>query len=163
MPPRMTADGTTKIGFLTSSIASLAAPTQAELRAAGMTDLSCHIPKDQWRIGVTGNAEITDPPLCTDVNVTDPGQPTYEAWAQFFRYTTTPEDIPWTLFTGKGMTGYLVVRIGVASATNWTTGDLVRVYEVIGGSKQQIRDFGTYHKFLQKWYVQSAAERATVA
>ncbi len=162
MPPRMLADGTTKIAWKPSGV-TLTAPTQTELRAGTLIDLSCFISKDNWRFGVSGNAEITDPPLCTTINTTDPGQPTYESWAEFFRYTTTAEDVPWTTFTGKGLAGYIIVRIGVASATLFTSGDLVRVYEVITGTPQSTRDFSTYHKFRQMYHTQAANERAVVA
>ncbi len=161
MPPRMLADGTTRIAWKPSSV-TITAPTQVELRAVALIDLSCNISKDNWRFGITGNAEITDPPLCSTLNTTDPGQPTFEAWAEFFRYTTGGEDIPWTTFTTKGTTGYVIVRIGVASATLFTTGDQVRVYDVITGTPQQGRDLSTYHKFRQVFHVQAANERAVV-
>lgn len=164
---RMLADGKDKLLWVPDGgIANLAAPTVAELTAPGVVDLSFMVSKNNFALGPTGDAEISDTPLGAEGDTTAPGRTQYEASMEFYRYTTTGEDIPWATFTDKGIEGNLVHRSTVKDSTDAiAAGDEVGVYEAITGTPVPLGAGGDggYKKFRQGYHVQRAEPRAVVA
>lgn len=149
-----------------SGIASLAAPTAAELNAGTVVDLSCLVAKSNYLLGASGDESISDPALCDEGNTSVPGNTNYEAGMDFFRYEDTGDDIPWTTFTGKGIDGFLVERRGQPFSEDFATGDVVAVFPVITGTPRAlpVPENGGYEKFRVDFFPQSGVDlRAVVA
>lgn len=164
---RMLADGKDKLLWVPDGgIADLAAPTVTELTAVGVVDLSFLVSKNNFALGPTGDADITDTPLGAEGETTAPGRTQYEASMEFYRYTETAEDIPWSTFTGKGIEGILVHRSTAKESTEAIAAtDEVAVYESITGTPVPLgpgTDAG-YKKFRQGFHVQRAELRAVVS
>lgn len=145
-------------------------PKESELSGAGVLDISCLVTAANFSLGATGDDAINDPALCASSNSTVPGRTNYEASMDFYRWKTTVDDTAWTTFTGKGIHGYLVQRIGQiadgekAHEVPIKVGDEVQVYEVISNTPQIMSpaDAG-YEKFKQAFSVQdNVDERAKV-
>lgn len=92
------------------TIADPKSPTATELNAG--VNLTCLVTVADYQFGITGNEQITDPAVCDDIAAGVPGIATVEAAMNFFRFKETADDLGWTTFTGKGLSGYLVERIG---------------------------------------------------
>lgn len=166
--PKMLSDGDDKLLWVPAGgIADVSAPTVAELTAAGVLDISCLVAKNNFTLGSTGDETIDDPALCAAGSAPAPGRTNYEAAMDFFRFTTPEEDEAYTTFTGKGIEGFLVHRIGKPSATAITAADPVSVYGAITTSPQKIVPDanGGFRKFRQVFLPQSQLvdERAVVA
>lgn len=118
-------DGMTRVSYV-PTIASIAAPTTAELNAG--TRLDTMMTKDG--LTVPSNQNFVD-----DSNLSD----TFDAQQvgsfggpvnmTMKRDGTPASDTAWNLIV-YGLTGYVVVRRGVASATAWTAAQKVEVYPV---------------------------------
>jgi len=140
-------------------------PKVSELTATGALDLSCLVTAADFSLGATGEDAVNDPALCAEGNDSSPGRVTYEAGMNFFRWTTEAEDKAWTTFTQKGLSGYLVQRIGQDYREPFAAGDEVQVYQGITGTPMILAPAGGgFEKFRQMFYVQSAGtdERAVV-
>lgn len=170
MAQKMLTDANRKLVFV-PTLADYHAPKVSELTGVGIVDLSCNITAADFVLGATGDDDISDPALCASSNSTVPGRTNYEAAMNFFRWKETVDDIPWTTFTAKGLSGYLVQRIGQiadgekAHEVAFKAGDEVQVYEVISGTPQIMSpaDAG-YEKFKIQWSTQDRIdERAIVA
>lgn len=85
-------------------------PKASEVNAG--VEMSCLVTAADYQFGITGNEQITDAALCDDIESGVPGRATVEANMNLFRFKDTLDDIGWTTFTGKGLSGYLVERIG---------------------------------------------------
>lgn len=148
-------------------IADISAPTLAELTDPGVVDISCLVTKANFALGATGDEVIDDPALCAPGQAPAPGNTTYEAGMDFFRWTTTLEDVAWTTFTGKGIPGFLVYRIGKPHLTALAANDPVAVYGSITGTPRNLAPTtqSAWEKFRQEFMVQSELvdERAVVA
>ena len=162
---RMLADGKDKLLWVPEGgIANLAAPTVTELTAAGVIDISCAVSKANFSLGPTGTADITDTPLCSEAEVVSPGIIQYGGEMDFYRYTTTLEDIAWTTFTDRGIPGFLVHRASDKdSADAIAATDEVGVYEALTGIQVPQAPDGGYRKFRQRFYIQRGEPRAVVA
>ena len=165
--PKMLTDDNTRVTWV-PSIANYHAPTVTEL--TGGVDLSCLVTAADYALGATGDDSIADPALCDSTNSSVPGRTTYEAAMNFFRFTESADDIAWTTFTGKGISGYLVERLGHAVGEKahevaWAAGDEVSVYEVITNTPQKLSPATAgYVKFRQVFSPQANIdERAIVA
>lgn len=161
--PKMLNQSNVKLTWVTS-LTDFHAPTATELNAG--VDLQCLIASSNFKFGVASEDSTTDPALCSVGNAATPGRVTYEAEADFFRYTTDPEDVGWTTFTEQGLNGYLVQRVGTAHDTNYAATDEVFVMQVISGTPQPLTpDNGAgYTKFHEKFYPQdNVDQRAVVA
>ncbi|PYC83453.1 hypothetical protein C7C46_08965 [Streptomyces tateyamensis] len=126
-------DGNIKVAWV-SSVASITAPTAAELNAG-----------NDWTTRLTPDGLKTDP-TTADVNTSSlgstfdtavPGRKSYQAEITFKRGSTPTEDQPYTTL-GYGVTGFLVVRRGTAFATAFAAGDRVEVYPVACKEPQNI-------------------------
>lgn len=148
-------------------IEDISEPTLAELTAVGVLDLSCLVTKNNFALGATGDETIDDPALCAPGSSPAPGTTTYEAGMDFFRWTVTLEDVAWTTFTGKGIPGFLVYRIGKPHTSDLIATDKVAVYGAITGTPRNLAPTtqSAWEKFRQEFMVQSELvdERAVVA
>ncbi|ALE91819.1 hypothetical protein AOC05_04940 [Arthrobacter alpinus] len=165
--PKMLTDDNLRLVWV-PTIANYHAPTVTELTAG--IDLSCLITAADYALGATGDDSIADPAMCDSTNSSVPGRTTFEAAMNFFRFTDTLDDVAWTTFSGKGIHGYLVERLGhavgvKAHEVTWKAADKVSVYEVITNTPQKLSpSTAGYVKFRQVFSPQSNIdERAVVA
>lgn len=170
MGQKMLTDANRRLVFV-PDLEDYHAPKVSELSGAGVVELSCNVTADAFSLGAVDDDEITDPALCASSNSTTPGRANYEANTNLFRWKETEDDVAWTTFTGKGLGGYLVQRIGQiedgekAHEVEFKADDEVQVYQVISGTPKIMSpsDAG-YEKFGVKWSVQDQVdERAVVA
>lgn len=156
--PKMLAQANTMLLWVPDGgIADVSAPTEDELTAVGVLDLSCLVTKANYSLGATGDETVNDPALCADGNSAVPGNTNYEAAMDFFRYTTTLEDKAWTTFTNKGIEGFFVERKGKRYSEPVVATDIVKVLGVITGTPRDlpIPDNGGFEKFHVDGFVQS--------
>lgn len=126
-------DGNTKVSWVTS-IAALSAPTAAELNAG--LDWSNRLTPDGLKTDPT-TADVNTSSLASQFDTNVPGRRSYVCEITFKRGSTPLEDQPYTTLA-YNVSGYLVVRRGVAYATAYATGDKVEVYPVTCGELQNI-------------------------
>lgn len=155
----MLADGNRRLVWVPDGgIANISAPTVTELTATGVLDMSCLVTANNYSLGPTGSEAISEPALCAQGNSTAPGRTNYEAAMNFFRFTVDSEDEAWTTFTGKGLSGFLVQRIGASgsASTAFAAADKVEVYGVITDEPQMQAPpaNGGYELFRQVFMVQ---------
>lgn len=166
--PKMLTDAAYKIVWV-PTLADPAAPTAVE--ANGGLDISCLVTAANFQLGATGDDAISDPALCATSNSSVPGRTNHEGAMDFFRWTTEAEDEAWTTFTGKGLHGYLIQRIGQvpegtkAHTVPFASGDEVQVYEAITNTPQNLTPGEAgYVKFRQIFSIQDEVhERAVIA
>lgn len=110
--------------YFVPSIASKAAPTVAELNAG--TNLTNFVPRDGFAPSTTQN--MVDTSSLADIYDTQStGTEGGPITMTFFRDDTT--DTAWNLFT-NGLTGFFVVREGIAETTAWTIAQKAQVYPI---------------------------------
>lgn len=143
-------------------------PTAAEINAG--LNITCLVTAADYAFAITGNEQIVDPELCADIEGGVPGRATVEAAMNFFRFKTTIDDVAWTTFTGKGLQGYLVERIGQVEdgerpeEVDATTGDEVQVLKAITNDPQNLSPATAgYEKFRMVFSPQRHWPRAIVA
>ncbi len=152
------------------ALADYRAPKLTELNAVGVLELSCLVTAANYNLGSTGDDSIEDPAMCASGKSTVPGLTNYEAGMDFFRWKNTADDKAWTTFTGKGIGGFLVERIGQladgekAQNVPFKAGDEVRVYEVLTGTPAPLSPSTVgFEKFRVNFFVQDRVdERAKV-
>ena len=125
-------DGNVRIGFVTGEINDIAGPTTAELASA--VDLSCLLPKDGWQPSNNSNS-VEAGKLCQTFDASVPGTWGGAINATFFKDNDPTKDLAWNLFT-YGLTGFVVVRYGLAHDAAWDDGQRVEVWPVQAGQKQ---------------------------
>lgn len=170
MGQKMLTDANRRLIFV-PTLANYHAPVLAELTGVGVLELSCNVTAANYALGSTGDDAINDPAACASSNSTVPGRTNYEAAFDMFRWKDAADDKAWTTFTGKGIEGYLVERIGQiadgekAHEVPFATGDEVRVFHVLTGTPQVLSPSGAgYEKFKVNFSVQdNVDERAVVA
>lgn len=165
--PRSLAIGAVKVGVLTTKPAALPALSLAtDLGTA--KDVSDNILKSAYTLGATGADKVNEPSLASTVNASVPGMSNYGADITFFRYldtsgkSVTAEDIPFTIFTGKGIRVWIVERKGPVSTVPWTVGDIVDVFELLTDDPMPPKDYASYLKFQQMFHVQNAWQRVAI-
>lgn len=119
-------DGNTKVAWV-SSIASITAPTAAELNAGN--DWTTRLTPDGLKTDPT-TASVDTSSLGSTFDTAQTGRRSYAVELTVKRGTTAPEDLPYATLL-YGTTGFLVVRRGTSFTTNFTTGDKVEVYPVV--------------------------------
>lgn len=170
MGQKMLTDANRRLIFV-PDIANYHAPVLASLTGVGVLELSCNVTAANYALGSTGDDAINDPAACASSNSTVPGRTNYEASFDMFRWKDAADDKAWTTFTAKGISGYLVERIGQipdgakAHEVPFAAGDEVRVFQVITGTPQVLSPSGAgYEKFKVNFSVQDEVdERAVVA
>lgn len=165
--PRSLAIGAVKLTVLTvapaaSGVLSLATDL------TGAKDLSDSILKSTYTLGATGADKVNEPSLAATTNSSVPGMSNYNADMEFFRYldamgkSAPLEDIPFTIFTGKGIRVWLVERKGPQSSTALAVADVVDVYEVLTDDPRPPKDYASYLKFGQMFHVQKVWNRVAI-
>jgi hypothetical protein len=170
MGQKMLTDANRRLIFV-PDLANYHSPTVAELTGVGVLELSCNVTAANYALGSTGDDAINDPAACASSNSTVPGRTNYEAAFDMFRWKDAADDKAWTTFTGKGIEGYLVERIGQiadgekAHEVPFAAADEVRVFHVLTGTPQVLSPSGAgYEKFKVNFSVQdNVDERAVVA
>lgn len=170
MGQKMLTDANRRLTFV-PTIENYRAPKLTELNGAGVLDASCLVTAADFTLGSTGDDAVSDPALCSSSNSSTPGRTNYEAAMNFFRWKDAADDKAWTTFTGKGVSGYFVQRIGQiadgekAHEVEFKVGDEVQVYEVLSGTPQILSPATAgYEKFKVAFSVQDQVdERAVVA
>lgn len=156
----MLSDGNVKVTYV-PSIASIAAPTVAELDAG--TDLECLIMADGFQ--PTVNEEVvTAAKLCETINAEAPGRATHQIVLTLVRKDVPADDVAWTTLIRK-TSGHLVVRYGTDYETGYASGDEVQVFPGAAGERrpQPVEANGVI-KFQSQWYVNAQPDlEATVA
>lgn len=165
---KMLANGDDKLLWVPDGgIDNVASPTVAELTAVGVVDISCLVTKANFSLGATGDAAFSDPALCSANDSTVPGQTSYEAAMDFFRWTVTLEDVAWTTFTGKGIAGFLAHRVGLPYTTAPAATQKFRIFGAITNTPVPLNPdaAGGFRKFRQAFSIQGEQvnERAVVA
>lgn len=164
--PRSLAIGAVKVGFLAVAPTDPTAIKLTELTAG--KDFSDNILKSGYNLGATGADKVSEPSLKSKSNATVPGASNYAGDVTFFRYldatgkSLPAEDLPYVTFTGKGVRGWFVERVGPDSGAAWAVGDIVNVYEVIADDPQPPKDYTGYVKFVQPFHVQNAYLRVAL-
>jgi len=138
-PTGVKTQGAVKVSFV-PTIASPAAPTNAEVIAAGSLDISCYLLADGLPRTVD-NAKGNPPRrLCTTKQYEQLGSTTFSIGD--IHYIVDPQGAAastgmkaWEKLT-PGTTGYFVVRLGIDPvATDWATGQFVEVWPVKLGNR----------------------------
>lgn len=166
--PRSLAIGAVKLEVLTVAPAVLGALSIAtDLTSA--KDLSDNILKSTYTLGSTGADKVNEPSLAAVTNSSVPGMSNYTADMEFFRYLDATgksaplEDVPFTLFTGKGIRVWLVERKGPPSTNALAAADVVDIYEVLTDDPRPPKDYASYLKFGQMFHVQKVWNRVVVS
>lgn len=170
MGQKMLTDANRRLIFV-PTLANYHAPLLAETTGVGVVELSCNVTAANYALGSTGDDAINDPAACASSNSTVPGRTNYEAGFDMFRWREAADDKAWTTFTGKGLHGYLIERIGQiadgekAHEVAFQAGDEVRVFEVLTGTPQVLSPSGAgFEKFKVNFSVQdNVDERAVIA
>lgn len=134
MAKRLT-DGNNKV-FFASTIASITAPTVAELTAAGGVTLEDTVTDDGLKIEfdegtVSGNV------LSSTQDFESPGRSKAKITLTYYRDSSSGSDRMWTVMT-RTTAGYLVVRTGIAATTAYAVGQKVQVYTVTCGERRPL-------------------------
>jgi hypothetical protein len=154
----MSTNGTI-LALFVEAIAAPAAPTDDELTAGTVVDLSCYITGDGLATETSENS-VEDPRLCS--------KQIFEARGDFsnsleltYVYNTTsePDDEARTALT-PGATGFIVLRYGLDSDEPIAVGDLVDVYPVeMGAQRKNTPARNSVHTITQKPFVTGAVQR----
>jgi len=164
--PRSLAIGAVKVGFLATAPTDPNAVKVTELVAG--KDFSDNIMKTGYNLGSTGADKVSEPSLKSKTNSSVPGASNYAGDITFFRYldntgkSVVGEDLPFLTFTGKGVRGWFVERVGPDSGVAWTVGDVVEVYEVVADDPQPPKDYTGYVKFVQPFHIQNVYHRVVL-
>lgn len=156
--PKSLFEGNIKLTALAIAPADAAAIPLASLTAG--VDLSAVVLRAGYRLSATGSDSLSEPSLEDRGNSKTFGSSNYEATLTLFRYLTAAgksdavPDKGYTLFTAKGVTLYLVERIGPPSAQAWAATDEYRYFPVLTDDPQQPTDLAGYVKFVQPLGVQ---------
>ena len=126
-------DGMTKVVWA-SSISNINAPTTAELNAG--SDFTARVTPDGLKIDPS-TADVDTSSLASTFDTKTVGRVGYDTEVTFKRGTTAGEDLPFTTLK-YGVSGYLVVRRGVAYATAWAAGQKAEVYPITCGEPQNV-------------------------
>jgi hypothetical protein len=124
-------DGKTRVAWL-STVANMNAPTVAELTAGA--DYTKRITPDGLKADPS-TADVDTSSLASTFDTKTAGRIGFDVELTFKRGDTVQDDAPFTTLK-YGVSGFLVVRRGVAYATAWTTGQKVEVYPITCGEPQ---------------------------
>lgn len=134
--PSTPADGNVRVAFV-PTIADTAAPTSAELSAAGAVDLSCYLTGDGFNPGLD-EAVVADDRLCSTDTFEQPGRKQRNLSVTYIDNTnsTDPNEAAETLIPGSE--GFIVKRSGLAYTTAFAAAQTVEVWPVKAGQYQPL-------------------------
>lgn len=124
-------DGMVKVGWVTT-LSSLTSPTATQITAG--VDLESFLTPDGLAIEL-GDDEVDVSALNSTFSPTKPGRGTVSIELTF--KDQGQANAPWTTFASRPA-GYLVVRYGVATTTDWAASQKVDVYSVKAGDRKPI-------------------------
>lgn len=160
-PASVVSDGMVKVAWVLS-IANPAAPTQAELTAGTVLDLSCYLTDQGWAPALSEDT-VTDPRLCSTQTFTRPGRNQTTLPLVYVYNPDNPTQDEARLALTNRATGYLVARWGVDYAGAFATGDIVDVYPVqLGQGNKQAATANTPLTIMQTAYVSSPGAQTDV-
>lgn len=159
---KMLADGNVKVTFV-PTILNIAAPLAAtELSAGGSLTLECLITADGLSISVD-EAVVSLPALCETFDAESPGRAKYAIDLTMFRHVATADDDAWVTLV-RGLSGYLVIRYGVAVTTAYAAADKLLVFPCTFGERKPLpTEANGGVKFASHVYVTSQPELDAVA
>ncbi|NEB92449.1 hypothetical protein [Streptomyces bauhiniae] len=127
-------DGRTRVAWA-AAIANINAPTVAECTAA--QDLTKRITPDGLKTDPT-TADVDTGSLASVADTQTVGRISYDNSVTCKRGDLgTADDAPYTTLK-YGVSGFLIVRRGIAYATSWASGQQVEVYPSICGERMNI-------------------------
>lgn len=126
-------DGKTRVSWVTT-IASIAAPTVAELNAG--QDFTTRITPDGLNIPAE-TADVDNSSLASTFTTNRAGRRSFSPEVTFKRGDSAGDDAPWTTLTYQTL-GYLVVRRVLPYTTAYAAGQKVEVYPVECGERNSI-------------------------
>lgn len=133
---KMLADGNVKCTYVVS-IANIQAPdVSSELTAGSSVALECLITADGLNISVDESV-VALPALCETFDAEAPGRAKYSIDLTCFRHLETVNDKAWTTLI-RNVSGFLVVRYGIAYTTAYTTGDKLLVFPTTFGERKPL-------------------------
>ncbi|MEU6710006.1 hypothetical protein ABZ897_00890 [Nonomuraea sp. NPDC046802] len=118
------------------AIASISAPTVAELTAVGIVELENTLTDDGLNIEFD-EGTIAGPTLASTQDFENPGRSKANIELTGYRDNVTANDRMWTVMV-RGTVGYLVVRRGLVVATAYAAGQHVEVYGVTCGERRKL-------------------------
>ncbi len=124
-------DGKTRVAWL-STVANINAPTVAELTAGA--DYTKRITPDGLKVDPS-TADVDTSSLASTFDTKTAGRVGFDTELTFKRGDTVGDDAPYTTLK-YGVSGFLVIRRGVAYTTAWTVGQKVEVYPITCGEPQ---------------------------
>ncbi|MFF1281049.1 hypothetical protein [Streptomyces sp. NPDC058299] len=124
-------DGKTRVVWL-STVANINAPTVAELTAGA--DYTKRITPDGLKTDPS-TADVDTSSLASTFDTKTVGRIGVDVELTFKRGDNVQDDAPFTTLK-YGVSGFLVIRRGVAYATAWATGQKVEVYPITCGEPQ---------------------------
>lgn len=124
-------DGKTRVAWA-ATIANINAPTVAELTAAA--DYTQRITPDGLKIDPS-TADVDTSSLASKFDTKTAGRVGYDTELTFKRGDNPTDDAPYSTLK-YGVSGFLVVRRGLAYETAWAASQKVEVYPVICGEPQ---------------------------
>ncbi|MFD5111436.1 hypothetical protein ACFWNG_03825 [Streptomyces sp. NPDC058391] len=124
-------DGKTRVSWL-STVANINAPTVAELTAGA--DYTKRITPDGLKVDPS-TADVDTSSLASTFDTKTVGRVGFDTELTFKRGDNPTDDAPYSTLK-YGVSGFLVVRRGVAVATAWTVGQKVEVYPITCGEPQ---------------------------
>lgn len=133
---KMLADGNTKVAYV-ASIANIQAPdVSSELTAGSTLVLENLITADGFNVSVD-EAVVALPALADTFDAESPGRAKYAIDLTFYRHLATVDDKAWVSIV-RNLSGFLVVRYGVAVTTAFNTGDKLLVFPVTFGERKPL-------------------------
>lgn len=128
------ADGNTRVAFV-GSIASIAAPTAAELTAG--TLLQSYITADGLMGFEATTAEVDTTALASTFDTKTIGRDSFSGTGLRLKKQTYGSDTVFTLLA-RAVAGYIVIRRGIAETTAWTAAQACEVYPVTCGQTKYL-------------------------
>lgn len=123
------ADGMVKVGWVTT-LSSLTSPTAVQITAG--VDLESFLTPDGLGIEL-GDESVSTDALNSTFSTEKAGRGTVSIELTFKDQGAA--NPPWTTFASRPA-GYLVVRTGVATTTDWTAAQKVDIYTVRAGDRK---------------------------
>lgn len=114
------------------------APKVTELTAAGAKQISPFV-VTTTQVGPTSSDTVSEKGITDTSNVSVPTIGNYEGNLVLFRDLDAgvpSADDPWDIFTGAGVLGWLVRRIGLPASTAYAVGQKVEVYKFMTDNPQ---------------------------
>jgi hypothetical protein len=163
--PSTPADGNMSV-LLVPAIANPAAPTVAELTAAGVVDISCYLTSDGYTPGLDEQV-ISDERLCSTQVYEQPGRFTRSLVTIYIDNTNAPNAGTDNKAKGTlvpGSTHSLVVRRGIAFDAAYAAGQTVTVSPIKAGQYNDLPpEANSVLKTSQKQFITGETVTGTVA